>query len=202
MVTITNSGARGVYLENGKLNGEGWNWTSSTVISAGHFSSSVAYVAQLWFRLDKPCKSITLFAKPYDAATGKTIYWKVSNSPWDVDLLNRVTQQSNEPNDGSLSFSGTTAERLTINGNFPANTDLYLYGFCYSPTGSNCRVNFNTASGDNKTRVVEAVEGSLGSYVYYNDNGNPVKCEVYCNDNGVAKRCDVYYNDNGQAVKT
>lgn len=42
---------------------------------------------------------------------------------------------------------------------------------------------------------------NTGSYVYYNDNGTPVKCELYYNNNGNAVRCEVYYNDNGTAVK-
>lgn len=46
-----------------------------------------------------------------------------------------------------------------------------------------------------------AVWKAAGSYVYYNDNGTAVKCELYYNNNGNAVRCDVYYNDNGTAVK-
>lgn len=57
-------------------------------------------------------------------------------------------------------------------------------------------------AGTNFGAAALAAESTMGSYVFYNDNGNPVKCEVYYNDNGVAKRCDVYYNDNGTAVKT
>lgn len=41
-----------------------------------------------------------------------------------------------------------------------------------------------------------------GSYVYVNQNGEAVKCEVYVNVNGVAVRCEVYANVNGTAVKT
>lgn len=40
-----------------------------------------------------------------------------------------------------------------------------------------------------------------GGYVYYNDNGSAVKCQVYYNDNGSAVKCQVYFNDNGVAVK-
>ena len=57
-------------------------------------------------------------------------------------------------------------------------------------------------AGTNFGAAALAAESTMGSFVFYNDNGNSVKCEVYCNDNGIAKRCDVYYNDNGKAVKT
>lgn len=40
-----------------------------------------------------------------------------------------------------------------------------------------------------------------GSYVYYNNNGIPVKCEVYFNINGSPVRCDVFYNNNGTPVQ-
>lgn len=43
--------------------------------------------------------------------------------------------------------------------------------------------------------------GAGGSYVYFNNNGVAVKCEVYFNDNGTARKCEVYFNNNGVAVK-
>lgn len=48
--------------------------------------------------------------------------------------------------------------------------------------------------------ILYAVWQLEGSYMYYNNGGAAVKCEVYYNDGGIARKCSVYYNDNGTAV--
>ena len=54
----------------------------------------------------------------------------------------------------------------------------------------------------NKTLTLYAIwKERTGSYVYYNNNGVPVKCEVYFNNNGTPVRCDVFYNNNGTPVQ-
>lgn len=53
----------------------------------------------------------------------------------------------------------------------------------------------------NASITLYAIWKVSGGYIYYNDNGAPVKCEVYYNNNGTAARCDIYYNDNGTAIK-
>lgn len=44
-------------------------------------------------------------------------------------------------------------------------------------------------------------EQETGSYIYFNNNGTPIKCEVYINNNTTPIRCDVYFNSNGTPVK-
>ena len=60
---------------------------------------------------------------------------------------------------------------------------------------------FGTYTPTNSLTLYAIWKERTGSYVYYNNNGTPVKCELYFNNNGTPVRCDVFYNNNGTPIQ-
>lgn len=76
------------------------------------------------------------------------------------------------------------------------NTNYFLVLWAYSTSPSSLlTVSATQQHGD------IFVEYTPGGFIYINQNGVAVKCEVRANRNGEAVRCDVYSKVNGSTVK-
>ncbi len=158
-VTISNVGARSLCWYVGTLDVlTGW---SAEQIQVGYYNDAYRYIIQLRFRLDKPCSSIKIKTTTvYDSNTGN-IYWKVSDKEFDEELLRRMFEEGNEP-DATEAGSWAT---FTIEGDFPADTDLYIYGSNYG-TGYNIINLFGLYDSDNYTKVIDATEAEYYAVSY------------------------------------
>lgn len=183
-VEVSNVGARGIYRQNGTISyGNDWNVIQTLV---GYYSTpSTNYAMQLRFRLNKPCTSIRLCAQGASGTSG-TYYFKVSNNIQDNALLNRMFDQGHTSEDTpiSIAWNGTSyCGEATIEGDFPANTDLYIYCYQYS-TSHNAKHLFGLYDSNRYSKVIgaTAVAGTedkqctFSKYaVYVGDGTNWVK---------------------------
>ncbi len=159
-VTISNVGARSIFRQNSAITyGE---WKTGNQISVGYYASAeVCYVIQLRFRLDKPCSSIKIkTTTAYGSNTGD-IYWKVSDKEADDELITRMVTVGNEP-DATKAGSWETFE---IEGNFPADTDLYIYGYNYSEYHNAITI-YGLYDSDEYTKVIDATEAEYYAVSY------------------------------------
>lgn len=178
-VKISNVGARGIFRQNGAISyNSNWNVIQTLV---GYYSSpSTNYAMQLRFRLNKPCTSIRLCVQGASGSEG-TYYFKVSSNVQDDALLNRMFDQGHTSEDTpvSIAWDGTSYYgEGTIEGDFPADTDLYIYCYRYS-TSHNAVHLFGLYDSGRYSKVIEAtaVAGteekmcSFGRYTAYIGDG-------------------------------
>jgi len=86
-------------------------------------------VAQLRFRLSKPCSAITLKLTAYKTNFYGNVYWKYSTAEKD-ETLARASNIAGAAYDAkSFTENAYEVTTVTVNGTFPAGQDLYLYGF-------------------------------------------------------------------------
>lgn len=140
----------------------------------------------------------------------------------DVDKVLTIRESNIQELDKSISSTTYVGDLLgTITGAFHGNTVMYtltesshkeLFSGLrqYFEDGNSCLVLYNgeyvggTASFSENYLALSSVTITVeytDDYVYYNDNGTPVKCAVYYNNRGSAVRCAVYYNNGGTAVR-
>lgn len=136
-VTISNIAARQITCDgSGNITWGAWS-NSLTDFWSGSFNASTKYVAQLRFRLDKPCSAITLTVRAFETNYSGYVYWKYSTDANDETLARASSSAGVSYDAGSYTQSSYDKKTVTIEGSFPADTDLYLYGFnCPSGSGT------------------------------------------------------------------
>lgn len=190
MATISNAGARSIFYQNGNISYG--NWLTSNQIQVGYYASTnVRYVIQLRFRLDKPCDSITI--KATEASGSGNIYWKVSDKEADDGLITRMVTVGNEP-DATQAGSWETFE---IKGRFPADTDLYVYGYAFS-TWHNVITLFGLYDSTRYTKVIGAEE--MQGFLHL-DTGAEIKPFCIFIDNGTELKQYRVMIDTGTEIK-
>ncbi len=148
-VTISNVSARSIWRQSGQITFN--SWKTGAKHNVGYYNSSTSYAIELRFRLDKPCSAITVRTMA-ESGSGY-IYWKVSDKEEDTDLVTRIFTKGNEP-DATRAGSWET---FTIEGNFPADTDLYIYGSNYG-TSYNVIELYGVYDSTHYTKVIAATE--------------------------------------------
>lgn len=169
-VTISNIGARSIFRQNGTINYG--DWKTGNQIQVGYYSASLSYVIQLRFRLDKPCSSIEI--QSMEATGSGYIYWKVSDKEEDSELITRMITAGNEPD----ATKAGSWEKFTIEGDFTADTDLYIYGYAYSEW-NNVVTLFGLYDSSKYTKVIGAEEIQRWNVTYTNGDETITDVKTY-----------------------
>ena len=194
-VIVSNVAAREINCnEKGKITWSDWS-ESLTAFFAGSYNSSYKYVAQIRFRLSAPCSSITFVARSHMSNYSGTVYWKYSEDEAN-ETLAKASYIDGQEYDVVTTF-GRAYEmvKVTIEGKFPANKDLYLYGFHYAAGNTYAAVHMYALY--DTTYFTKVVEGTEIEGVVHLDSSNDFAyCQIHIDD-GASVDAYIPHIDNG-----
>lgn len=166
-VSVSNIGARGLVYQSGTPSVvSGWDAIQCQV---GYYNEWNSYAMQLRFRLNRACNSIKLVVQG-NSGSGGTYYCSLSDKEWDEELITRFFTQGENEDDipVMISWNGDSYwGTVTINGDFPADKDLYIYIHNYA-TWYNTRSLYGLYSSSWYSKVMEgeAVENVTEKAVF------------------------------------
>ena len=198
MATISNVGARGLYRQNGVISYFS-DW-AATQIQVGYYNVNTSYAIQLRFRLDKPASAITLVVQGA-SGSGGTYHFRVSDKIEDDELMERMFTQGGEAGDTEVDIAWNGSSfygEATIEGNFPANTDLYIYGYRYSTIAGAAKNLYGLYNSSWYSKVIDAEE--MQGFLYL-DTGAEIKPFCVLVDNSEELKRYRVMIDTGEEIK-